>query len=77
MSLYDGHLHVLRRRANMTTFTLNRNLDTADFLFVALNDSSCRELRASEMMDSQRMNWNDERNTNKTITGRLKRFFKF
>ncbi len=47
----------------MTTFTLNRNMDTADFLFVALNESSCRDLRASHDMDPERMAWGDERVT--------------
>lgn len=59
---------------NMTTFTLNRNMDTADFLFVALNESSCRDLRASHDMDFGKMVWGDERAT-VSLSEKVKKFF--
>lgn len=53
----------------MTTFTLNRNFDTNDFMFVALNDSSYADLRAS--MESQRA----DVFTGSSISEKIKRFF--
>ncbi|MDO5410867.1 MAG: hypothetical protein Q4F21_10525 [Lachnospiraceae bacterium] len=59
----------------MTTLTLNRNMDSADFLFVALNDSSCRDLRASRDQDLQRIIWGDERHPQNTMKAKLRKWF--
>lgn len=36
----------------MTTFTLNRNLDATDCLFVALNDTCYADWRASQKLEA-------------------------
>jgi hypothetical protein len=59
----------------MTTFTLNRNFDTADFLLVALNEYSYEDLKASKEMDSQRMRWGDERKNHKSVKNKMKMIF--
>ena len=41
----------------MTTITLDRNLDSNDFLFEALNDGAYADLKESREMDGQRNQW--------------------
>lgn len=53
----------------MTTFTLNRNFDTNDFMFAALNNRSYADLKAS--MESQRV----DVITGSSISEKIKRFF--
>ena len=56
----------------MTTFTLNRNLGTMDFLFVATNDSSFADWNESLRMDQQ---YAEQYSLRESLTDRIRRFF--
>ena len=56
----------------MTTFTLNRNLGTMDFLFVAMNDSSFADWNESLSLDSQ---YACREASGTSFTEKIKKFF--
>lgn len=58
----------------MTTLTLGRAIDAEDFLFVALNDSSYADWRASRNTSEAMAEMYVEKTGHETIEGRIKRF---
>lgn len=58
----------------MTTLTLGRVIDAEDFLFVALNDSSYADWRASRNTSEAMAEMYVEKTGHETIEGRIKRF---
>ena len=59
----------------MTTLTLGRAIDTEDFLFVALNDSSYADWRASRNTSEAMAEMCVEKTGHETLGGRIKKFF--
>lgn len=59
----------------MTTLTLERAIDTEDFLFVALNDSSYADWRASRNTSEAMAEMYVEKTGHETLVGRIKKFF--
>lgn len=59
----------------MTTLTLGRAMDAEDFLFVALNDSSYADWRASRSAEDFMAQMHVEKADHETIGGRIKKFF--
>lgn len=60
----------------MTTLTLNRNLDAGDFMFVAMNDSTYADLKASRSMDSRRAEWECSQGIGETVGEKIRKFFR-
>lgn len=58
----------------MTTLTLGRAIDAEDFLFVALNDSSYADWRASRNTSEAMAEMYVKKTGHETIGGRIKRF---
>lgn len=59
----------------MTTLTLGRAIDAEDFLFVALNDSSYADWRASRNTSEAMAEMYVEKTGHETLGGRIKKFF--
>lgn len=59
----------------MTTLTLGRGIDAEDFLFVALNDSSYADWKASRSMGEAMAQMHVEKVDQETPGGRIKKFF--
>lgn len=59
----------------MTTLTLNRNLDACDFMFVAMNDNTYADLRASRNMDSRRAEWECRQSIGESIGEKVRKIF--
>lgn len=59
----------------MTTLTLGRAIDAEDFLFVALNDSSYADWRASRTPEETMVQMHVLKTNRETIGGRIKKFF--
>lgn len=59
----------------MTTLTLGRAIDAEDFLFVALNDSSYADWRASRTPEETMAQMHVLKTNRETIGGRIKKFF--
>lgn len=59
----------------MTTLTLNRNLDASDFMFVAMNDNTYADLKASRGMDSRRAEWECGQGLRETIGEKVRKIF--
>lgn len=59
----------------MTTLTLGRAIDAEDFLFVALNDSSYADWRASRNTSEAMAERYVEKAGHETLGGRIKKFF--
>lgn len=57
----------------MSTLTLNRNMNAGDFLFVALNDSSYKDWKDSQIVEREDINWNDS--TEETFEDKVRKFF--
>lgn len=55
----------------MTTFTLNRNMDANDCLFVALNDSCYADWKASQDMWDE----SDRVVISESLVSRIRKFF--
>lgn len=60
----------------MTTFTLGRAMDAEDFLFVALNDSSYADWRASRCTGETFGEIYAESKERETFGGRIKRLLR-
>lgn len=58
----------------MTTLTLGRAIDAEDFIFVALNDSSYADWRASRNTSEAMSEMYVKKTGHETIGGRIKRF---
>lgn len=56
----------------MTTFTLNRNLDATDCLFVALNDTCYADWKASQRLDEADIRRYTDDNS---FIARIRKFF--
>lgn len=59
----------------MTTLTLGRAIDAEDFLFVALNDSSYADWRASRNTSEAMAEMYVEKTGHETIEGRIRGFY--
>ncbi len=58
----------------MTTFTLDRNFGSNDFLFAAMNDSVYADLKASREMEGQRVLW-EMTEPQLSLGARFRKFF--
>ena len=58
----------------MTTFTLDRNFGSNDFLFAAMNDSVYADLKASREMEGQRVSW-ETAEPQLSLGARFRKFF--
>lgn len=71
MSFMQGQ----KRGDFMTTLTLGRAIDAEDFLFVALNDSSYADWRASRSTSEAMSEMYVEKAGHETLGGRIKKIF--